>query len=228
MEIGAQPTILIFQNSGQDVIAEYLKFNGFQVIEACESDVVQKLKETEYQLCILDYFRGPYDLKLLNIARKFDETKPVIMVTDAHDYALTIKAFRDGADDYVSKPCNVEELVCRIKAVLRRSRVDSRAIENFYKIGDLTLDVEEKVLYRDREFALTLNARESRTLAVLCAYRNEVVPSVFLLKKIWYDDNKFSKRSLDVHICKLRKYLAFVPNVRIETVRGFGYKLAEY
>lgn len=228
MEIGALPTILIFQNSGQDSIAEYLRFNGFQVIETNEQDVAQKLKEAEYQLCVLDCYRGPNELRLLNIVKKFDESKPVIMVTDSTEYGFIIKAFREGADDYVSKPCNVEELVCRIKAVLRRCRIDSRAVGNVYEIGGLTLNVKEQILYRGRDFAVTLNMRESRTLAVLCAYRNETVPAVFLLKKIWYDDNKFNKRSLDVHICRLRKYLAIAPNIRIETIRGFGYCLKEF
>lgn len=228
IEIAAMPTVLIFQNSGQDIIAEYLKFNGFEVIEADESDVVQKIKEVDYQLCILDYYKEPKDFKLLNIARKFDENKPIIMVTEHAEYAQVIKAFREGTDDYVIKPCNVEELVCRIRAVLRRCKADSRVIEPFYKLGDLRFDVEKQVLIRDNNFAISLNGKESKTLAILCAYKNEVVPGTLLLKKVWFDDNKFNKRSLDVHICRLRKCLAFVPNIRIETIRGYGYSLKEY
>lgn len=227
IEIMAQPTVLIFQNMGQDVIAEYLRFNGFKVIETNESDVIQKLKESEYQLCILDYYKEPYDLKLLNVVHKIDENKPVIMVTSHVEYAHVIKAFKEGIDDYVIRPCNVEELTCRIKAVLNRCKIDSRIIEPFYKLGDLTFNVEEQILIRDKDFALSLQNKETKVLALLCAYRNEVVPTTLLLKKIWFDENQFNKRSLDVFICKLRKCLAFVPNIRLETVRGHGYVLKD-
>lgn len=228
IEVAAMPSILIFQNSGQDVIVEYFKFNGFKVIEATESDVVQKIKEADYQLAILDYYKEPNNLKLLNITRKFDENRPIIMVTENAEFAHVIKAFREGADDYVVRPCNVEELVCRVNAVLRRCKADSRIIEPFYQLGDLRFDVENHILVRGKDFAMSLNGKESKTLAILCAYKNEVVPGVFLLKKVWFDDNKFNKRSLDVHMCRLRKYLAFVPNIKIETVRGYGYSLKEY
>lgn len=228
IEVGAMPTVLVFQNSGQDVIAEYLRFNGFEVIEANESDVVQKIKESAYQLCILDYYKEPYSLKLLNVLRKGDENKPCIMVTEHAEYAHVIKAFKEGTDDYVIRPCNVEELTWRIKAVLKRCKVDSRVIEPFYKLGDLTFDVEEQILIRDKDFALSLQNKECKVLALLCAHRNEVVPTMTLLKKVWFDDNKFNKRSLDVFICKLRKCLAFVPNIRLETVRGYGYVLKDY
>lgn len=228
IEVGAQPTVLIFQTSGQDVIAEYLKFNGFEVIETTEADVIQKIKETEYQICILDYYKEPYSLKLLDIARKVDENRPIIMVTTSMEYAHKIKAFREGADDYVTRPCNVEELVCRIKAILKRCKTDSRVIEPFYQLGDLRFDVEQQFLIRDKDFAISLFAKESKVLALLCAHRNEVVPTTLLLKKVWFDDNQFNKRSLDVFMCKLRKYLAFAPNIKIETVRGYGYILKDY
>lgn len=228
IEVGAMPTVLVFQTSGQDVITEYLRFNGFKVIEATEADVIQKIKETEYQVCILDYYKEPYSLKLLDVARKVDENKPIIMATASMEYAHKIKAFREGADDYITRPCNVEELVCRIKAILKRCKIDSRTIEPFYQLGDLRFDVEQQILIRDKDFAISLFAKESKILALLCAYKNEVVPTTLLLKKIWFDDNKFNKRSLDVFICGLRKYLAFVPSIKIETVRGYGYILKDY
>ncbi len=228
IKVAAMPTVLIFQNSGQDIIAEYLKFNGFEVIETDEANVVQDVKEKTYQLCILDYYKDDQNLKLLNIIKKIDEYKPVIMVTEYAGYSHTIRAFREGADDYMARPCNVEELACRIRAILKRYKADSRVIEPFYKLGDLLFKVEERVIIRNNDFALTLSDREARVLAYLCAYKNEVVPIVFLLKKIWFDENKFNKRSLDVFMCKIRKKLAFIPNMRLETIRGYGYSLKEY
>ena len=164
------------------------------------------------------------DLKLLNFLRKINKKMPVIFVSDLFDYSYIIDAFNSGVDDYVVKPYNLEELICRVKALLKRCGVKVRGIEHAYRIGNYIFDTETNTL-RLNSVEIKLTAKESKTLALLCAYKNELLSKEILLHDIWKDDNYFNKRSLDVHMCNLRKYLSQDNRIKINTIRGLGYSL---
>lgn len=220
------PRILVYQDEDCSVMTDYLQFYGFEVITSTEADILHKIKEKNYDLCILGHYKTslPGDLRLLKALRKTDHRTPVIMVSDQSRYEFIIDAFDAEADDYIIRPYNLEELIRRIKAILRRCGVKVRAIELSYKIGNYTLDTEKNTLSING-VETKLTNKESKTLSLLCAYKNEILPKKILMQQVWTDDNYFNKRSLDVHMCLLRNYLKMDKRIVIETKRGIGYSL---
>lgn len=220
------PRILVYQDEDCSVMTDYLQFYGFEVITSTEADILYKIKEKNYDLCILGHYKTslPGDLRLLKTLRKTDRRTPVIMVSDQSRYEFIIDAFDAEADDYVIRPYNLEELIRRIKAILRRCGVKVRAIELSYKIGNYTFDTEKNTLSING-VETKLTNKESKTLSLLCAYKNEILPKKILIQQVWNDDNYFNKRSLDVHMCLLRNYLKMDKRIVIETKRGIGYSL---
>lgn len=220
------PRILVYQDEDCSVMTDYLQFYGFEVITSTEADILHKIKEKNYDLCILGHYKTslPGDLRLLKTLRKTDRRTPVIMVSDRSRYEFIIDAFDAEADDYIIRPYNLEELIRRIKAILRRCGVKVRAIELSYKIGNYTFDTEKNTLSING-VETKLTNKESKTLSLLCAYKNEILPKKILMQQVWTDDNYFNKRSLDVHMCLLRNYLKMDKRIVIETKRGIGYSL---
>lgn len=220
------PRILIYQDEDCSTLAEYLEFYGFKVISTSEENVLGKLQEGYYDLCILGHFKAniPGDLRLLHFLRKISTEIPVIFISDLSDYPYIIEAFNKGADDYVVRPYNLEELICRINALLKRYNIKTRNIDSFYKIGDYEFDTKANTLTLN-SLEIKLTIRESKVLALLCAYKDEILLKTLLLRMAWKDDNYFNKRSLDVHICHLRKYLSRDKRIKIDTVRNVGYAL---
>lgn len=220
------PRILVYQDEDCSVMTDYLQFYGFEVITSTEADILHKIKEKNYDLCILGHYKTslPGDLRLLKTLRKTDRRAPVIMVSDQSRYEFIIDAFDAEADDYIIRPYNLEELIRRIKAILRRCGVKVRAIELSYKIGNYTFDTEKNTLSING-VETKLTNKESKTLSLLCAYKNEILPKKILMQQVWADDNYFNKRSLDVHMCLLRNYLKMDKRIVIETKRGIGYSL---
>lgn len=220
------PRILVYQDEDCSVMTDYLQFYGFEVITSTEADILYKIKEKNYDLCILGHYKTslPGDLRLLKTLRKTDRRTPVIMVSDQSRYEFIIDAFDAEADDYVIRPYNLEELIRRIKAILRRCGVKVRAIELSYKIGNYIFDTEKNTLSING-VETKLTNKESKTLSLLCAYKNEILPKKILIQQVWNDDNYFNKRSLDVHMCILRNYLKMDKRIVIETKRGIGYSL---
>lgn len=220
------PRILVYQDEDCSVMTDYLQFYGFEVITSTEADILHKIKEKNYDLCILGHYKTslPGDLRLLKTLRKTDRRTPVIMVSDRSRYEFIIDAFDAEADDYIIRPYNLEELIRRIKAILRRCGVKVRAVELSYKIGNYTFDTEKNILSING-VETKLTNKESKTLSLLCAYKNEILPKKILMQQVWIDDNYFNKRSLDVHMCLLRNYLKMDKQIVIETKRGIGYSL---
>jgi DNA-binding response regulator rprY len=222
----ALPRILVYQDEDCSIMTDYLQFYGFDVITSTEEDIIPKIKSCNYDLCILSHYKAnlPGDLRLLTALRKVDNKAPVILVSDQSRYEYILDAFDAGVDDYVIRPYNLEELIRRIKAVLRRCGVKVRAIELTYQIGKYVFNTEDNTLViSGAETKLT--SKESKTLALLCAYQNELLPRKVLMQHVWTDDNYFNKRSLDVHMCNLRNYLKMDKRISIETRRGIGYSL---
>lgn len=225
----ALPRVLVYQDEDCRVLVEYLNFCGFGVIETTEENVLAKIQEGKYDICIIDRLNAYIkdNFKLLRIQRKVGRNKPVIFLSNISDYSYIIEAFKLGTDDYVTRPYNLEELVCRIKALLKRSGIKSRKIEATYEIGNYVFDTKLKRLeLKGVEIKLTII--ENKVLALLCAYQNELLTKEILMRDIWGDDNFYNRRSLDVHICRLRNHLKQDNNIKIETIRGLGYSLTVY
>jgi len=195
-----------------------LFINGNQALKAFSKE--------SFNLCILDIMMPEMDgLTLAKEIRLLNPGIPIIFLTAKNQKEDIIEGFRSGADDYITKPFSMEELIYRIEAILRRSENTLVSKEkDFYVIGQYTFDPLKQILrYRDQQIKLT--TKESELFDLLCRHENEILERNFALKTIWIDDNYFNARSMDVYISRLRKYLRKDPAVKIVNVHGRGYKL---
>ena len=179
-----------------------------------------------FDLCILDIMMPEMDgLALAKAVRSLDPAIPIIFLTAKNQEDDIIEGFKTGADDYITKPFNMEELLYRIEAIFRRttSPVSVKG-EELNSIGEYIFDNRRQLLtFREQQISLT--TKESELLDLLFRHKNEILERNYALKSIWIDDNYFNARSMDVYITRLRKYLKKDPGVKILNIHGRGYRL---
>lgn len=156
--------------------------------------------------------------------RGIDKKVPILFLTAKSLKEDTLKGFNVGADDYMTKPFSMEELLARITAIMRRVPEKHKEDQSEYEIGKYVFDFNQrKLIIGDEEHKLT--TKENELLKLLCKNRNDILERNNALKAVWGDDNYFNGRSMDVYIAKLRKYLKGDPDVEIVNVHGRGFKL---
>ncbi|HQZ41714.1 MAG TPA: response regulator transcription factor [Flavobacteriales bacterium] len=185
------------------------------------------------------YAKGAYDLLILDVMmpvkdgftlareiRAKDQTTPIVFLTAKSMKQDTIQGFQLGADDYISKPFSMEELILRVDAVLRRTKgVTPKPEEtNLYEVGNSSFEPRLQLL-RTPAGERKLTTKESDLLGLLCANANELLERGEALTKVWGNDSYFNGRSMDVYIAKLRKYLRDDEALEIINVHGKGFRL---
>ena len=187
---------------------------------------LEEFPRQQYELCILDIMMPEMDgLTLAKEIRKINPVIPIIFLTAKSQKEDILEGFRTGADDYITKPFSMEELLYRIQAILKRTAGSALPKkESLYTIGSYSFDPLKQVLSFENQ-PVKLTTKESELLELLCRHRNEILERNFALKSIWIDDNYFNARSMDVYITRLRKYLKKDTSVKILNVHGRGYKL---
>lgn len=209
------------------LLREYLNAKDFETALFINGILaLEAFSREEYDICILDIMMPEMDgLTLAKEIRKINPQIPVLFLTAKSQKENVLEGFRTGADDYITKPFSMEELLYRIQAILKRSAGSSRSKkQENYIIGSYTFDPLTQMLIRGNH-SVKLTTKESELLELLCRYGNEIMERNFALKSIWIDDNYFNARSMDVYITRLRKYLKGDPSVKILNVHGKGYKL---
>ncbi len=210
------------------VLQEQLESSGFRVtLKMNGEEGLIASQKGSFDLCLVDVMMPKKDG--FTFAREFrakDTATPIIFLTAKSLKEDRIEGFKVGGDDYITKPFSMEELLLRIRAVLKRSaRSEEAPTTEKFKLGKYTLDEGSQTLSsRSGKHALT--AKEAQVLSVLCLNLNALVLRNDILKTIWSDDSYYNSRSLDVFISKLRKYLAEDPSLKIMSVHGKGYKLS--
>ncbi|MBO4397813.1 MAG: response regulator transcription factor [Bacteroidaceae bacterium] len=208
------------------LLREYLEAKGYDA-ELCidGEEGYNAFQEGTYDLCILDVMMPKMDG--FTLASKIRDINPDIpfMFLTAKTMRDDVKAgFELGADDYITKPFSMEEVVFRIEAILRRARGKKNRDVSSFPIGKYIFDSQKQLLtIGNKQEKLT--TKEAELLKLLCNKINELLPRDYALRTIWIDDNYFNARSMDVYITKLRKHLKDDPNVEILNVHGKGYKL---
>ncbi len=216
-------------NLGQ-VLKDYLELKGYEPILCVDGEAGWKTYQHQYfHLCILDVMMPKLDgYSLAEKIRKKDENIPIIFLTAKSLREDAIQAFKVGADDYMTKPFSMEELLLRIKAILKRSLKEEEKVDILeFQIGKFRFEFDSQKLYDPDGSIQKLTSKEAGLLKMLCINKNQVLDRSEALKKIWLDDNYFNSRSMDVYITKLRKFLKNDESIQIINVHGQGFKLVE-
>jgi DNA-binding response OmpR family regulator len=190
------------------------------------SSALESFSRDSFDLCILDIMMPEMDgLALAKAIRNTEPSIPIIFLTAKNQEDDIIEGFKTGADDYITKPFSMEELIYRIEAIFRRTLGQMPGKEEgFKRIGEYEFDSKRQLLvFRDQKINLT--TKESELLEMLYTHKNDVLERNFALKRIWIDDNYFNARSMDVYITRLRKYLKKDTSVKILNIHGRGYRL---
>jgi DNA-binding response OmpR family regulator len=218
-------------NLGQ-ILKEYLELKGF-VATLCRDGKagLAAFHKGNYDLCIFDVMMPIMDgFTVAEEIRKKDKQTPIIFLTAKAMKEDAIQGLKAGADDYLTKPFSMEELRLRIAAILRRTKIsaDNQQAHEFktYTLGHFKFDVDLQTLKGGGE-EYKLTSKEAELLTMLCQNKNQTLERSAALKKIWFDDNYFNSRSMDVYITKLRKYLKSDDRLQIINVHGTGFKLLE-
>jgi DNA-binding response OmpR family regulator len=211
-----------------NILKNFLDAKGYSTTLCINGqEAIDIFQKKEFDFCILDIMMPVRDgFSVAKEVRLSNPKIPIMFLTAKTLQEDKLKGFESGADDYLTKPFSMEELLMRVQAILRRTEESGRNAdnENTYKIGRYTFDFNRQVLtIKGKEKKLT--SKEAGLLRLLCSNANETLERSTALNKIWSDDSYFNARSMDVYIVKLRKYLKDDPTVELINVHGIGFKL---
>lgn len=212
------------------VLRDYLQMHSHQV-QLCRDgqEGLQAFQNREFQLCILDVMMPRMDgFSLAKRIRAMDQHIPIIFLTAKSMKQDVHEGFKLGGDDYITKPFDSEELLYRIKAVLKRSAQKPAEIlasqQEIFHIGSYIFNYKlHNLTYQDQTDRLS--PKEAELLRLLCLRKDDLLSREEALLSLWGDDNYFNARSMDVFISKLRKRLRHAPTIKIENVHGKGFRL---
>lgn len=214
------------QNLGA-VLSSYLKAKSYDTVLCQNGEQALKAYSKEsFDFLIIDVMMPVKDgFSLARDIRKIDASIPILFLTARSMQEDILEGFDAGADDYLTKPFSMEELLARISAILRRGRnTDDINPGHEITIGSYTFDYLRQTLVRNGKDQ-KLTSKENELLLLLCRNMNEVLDRTTALNIIWKDDSYFNARSMDVYVTKLRKYLRDDSSVEIINVHGVGFKL---
>lgn len=189
-------------------------------------DIIRR-RENAFDLYILDVMLPEVDgFTLAGEIRKYDQHAPIIFLSAKSLKEDKIHGLKIGADDYLTKPFSIEELILKINIFLRRSRVTPLEKPSVRTIGGYEFHYHNLALSREGKIR-QLTQREGELLRLLVDHKNELLKRSEILQRVWGKNDYFLGRSLDVFISRLRKYLQQDDRVRIENVHGVGFRLIE-
>lgn len=208
------------------LLREYLQTRGYDADLQPDGEAGYKaFTKNKYDLCVLDVMMPKKDgFTLASDIRSINTEVPIIFLTAKSMKEDILQGFKLGADDYLSKPFSMEELLSRIESILRRVRGKKVKDVTQFNIGGFMFDAQKQIIIFEGE-TRKLTTKESELLKLLASNANNILERNYALKTIWEDDNYFNARSMDVYITKLRKILKDDPNVAIINIHGKGYKL---
>jgi len=207
----------------RELVQVFLRNDGFEVIEASDGvEALSKLDSVKVDLAILDIMMPNMDGWELCQELKATFNIPVLMLTAKGETSQKLKGFQLGTDDYLVKPFEPLELVARVKALLKRYRIES---SQTIQIGELTMD-RKTYQVTVRGESLTIPLKESKLLFKLASYPGRTFSREQLIEDIWGYDFRGNDRTLDVHINRLReRFPEKKHSFKITTIRGLGYRL---
>jgi two-component system response regulator ResD len=229
MEMQAYILVVEDERAIRTALADFLEFHGFKVAQACDGpEAKQCVAQSQFDLILLDLMLpGISGEQLCSQWRRDGVQTPIIMVTAKGQEQDKIQGLDLGADDYITKPFSLEEMLARIRAVLRRTD-PARAVGQTFAFGDLKVDMASLKAQRGDQ-QIDLSKREARLVQHFAANPDRVIGRDELYHEVWNDDlTDLGTRTVDMHIAKLRGKIELDlsdPQI-IQTVRGAGYRYA--
>ncbi|MCS6821439.1 MAG: response regulator transcription factor [Microscillaceae bacterium] len=213
-------------NSLGFIMQDNLSLQGYKVTLATDGEqAIQCYEKEQFHLCILDIMLPKKDgFALAEYIRAKNQQIPIIFLTAKSLKEDRIRGFKVGADDYITKPFSIEELLLRIEVILKRSgQGNSQVSQDIYLLGKYQFDYKNLQLVFGQE-KRDLTQMEANLLKLLADNKNRVLERDTILNLIWNQDDYFTGRSLDVFISRLRKYLSKDTNIEISNVHRVGFK----
>ena len=203
-------------------VCAFLRKNGYAATGcALANDAYNAMYNTLFDLILTDVMMPQINgFEFAATVRKINQSIPIIFMTARDDFAAKQKGFAAGIDDYLVKPVDLDELLLRIAAILRRAHI---AQSKRLTVGSLTLDADAVSATSDG-VDIPLTAREFNLTYKLLSYPNKTFTRVQLMDEFWDADSNATPRAVDVYITKLREKLSGCSGFEIVTVRGLGYK----
>lgn len=200
-----------------------LRDNGYEV-KACFNGVeaLKALEEDNYSLIITDIMMPEMDgFELAENIRLVDKSTPIIFMSAKDDKPSKIYGYKLGIDDYVTKPFDLDVLMMKISALLRRAKIQN---EKKVEVGNFVMDAEERVATVNGE-EINLTVREFDLLFKLLSYPKKTFTRSALMEEFWDYDSSATSRTVDVYMAKIREKTALCDGFEIVTVHGLGYKV---
>lgn len=207
------------------VIKDNLEEEGCQVVLCKDGDAaLQQFSRAEFDICLLDVMMPVKDG--FTVARKIRQKNawiPILFLTARSQEQDKLEGFRSGADDYITKPFSMKELLMRMEVFLRRTRKTQANGQKEFLLGTLSF-VPASLKLSQGSAIISLTQREADLLLFFCEHANQVLRREEILLNVWGKDDYFLGRSMDVFITRLRKYFKTEPGVVLETIHGIGFR----
>lgn len=213
-------------NSLGYIIQDNLTIKNYDVV-LCKNgqDALNIYEKHNFDLCLLDIMLPKVDgFQVAEYIRKSNQQVPIIFLTARSMQEDKLNGFKIGADDYITKPFSMEELLYRMEVFLKRTKEGASSQKDIYELGQYHFDSSNlKLIHNQKEQVLT--PKEAKVLSCFCKKIDQVIKREEILKEVWGENDYFLGRSLDVFISKLRKYLKLDPKIKITNYHGVGFKL---
>jgi DNA-binding response OmpR family regulator len=221
---------MLIVEDDQDVgmgLQDFFDLKGYDVTLATDGeDAMQKIKGHEFDIVLLDIMLPKKNgFEILEESHELGVTAPVLMLTAKGEQEDILNGFGLGAEDYVTKPFNAEELAARVRAILQRTQPPDRTPMSVYRIGDVEINFTTHEAVRGSE-DVSFTALEFEIIKYLIQNRGRTVTRRQLLRDVWGIEQEIITRTVDRHIASVRKKIESDPNEpeHIETVYGLGYR----
>jgi DNA-binding response OmpR family regulator len=207
------------------VIKDNLEDEGFEVVHCQDGQTaMERFNKDEFDICLLDVMMPNKDgFAVAKKIRQQSDLIPILFLTSKSMEEDKVKGFLTGADDYITKPFSMQELMMRMNVFLRRTKKMHSETHEEYQIGNLRFSNTDLKLYSP-EGTFSLTQREADLLRFLCKHPNKVLKREEVLMNVWGKDDYFLGRSMDVFMTKLRKYFKGDPQINLETIHGLGFR----
>jgi len=207
------------------VIKDSLEIEGYEVVHCADGQsAIDRFNKSEFDLCLLDVMMPNKDgFTVAKKIRQQSDLVPILFLTAKSLEEDKLKGFHTGADDYITKPFSMQELLLRMDVFLRRSKKLVSETSEEFTIGKLRFSYTDLKLYA-QGISFDLTQKEADLLRFLCQHNNKILKRDEILLNVWGKDDYFLGRSMDVFMTKLRKYFKIDPSIILETIHGVGFR----